>query len=46
MNDPGLYWGEDLPPVEIAELVNASFPNHLLKLVHQRLTKDITEADK
>jgi cation diffusion facilitator CzcD-associated flavoprotein CzcO len=33
-------------PTDVADRLNASFPNHLLKLVHQRVTKDIAEADK
>ncbi|KIJ68134.1 hypothetical protein HYDPIDRAFT_107789 [Hydnomerulius pinastri MD-312] len=40
-----LFW-EGGPPTDVADRVNASFPNHLLKLVHQRVTKQIAEADK
>ncbi|KAF8843041.1 FAD/NAD(P)-binding domain-containing protein [Paxillus ammoniavirescens] len=40
-----LFW-EGGPPTDIADRVNASYPNHLLKFVHQRVTKEIAEADK
>ncbi|KAH7914109.1 hypothetical protein BJ138DRAFT_1144421 [Hygrophoropsis aurantiaca] len=40
-----LYW-EGGPPTDIADRVNASFPNHLMKLMHQRITKSTAEADK
>jgi hypothetical protein len=41
----GLY-DEGGPPTEIADLINASFPNHLLKLIHQMLMKRVIEYDK
>ncbi|KAF8523192.1 hypothetical protein JB92DRAFT_2705437 [Gautieria morchelliformis] len=41
----GLY-EEGGPPTEIADLINASFPNHLLKLIHQMLMKRVIEYDK
>ncbi|KAI6029338.1 FAD/NAD(P)-binding domain-containing protein [Pisolithus microcarpus] len=41
----GLYL-ENGPPTDIADRINASFPNHLLKLVHQRVVKDLAEADR
>ncbi|KAG1751337.1 uncharacterized protein EDB91DRAFT_1243608 [Suillus paluster] len=34
------------PPTDIADRVNGSYPNGLVKLLHQRLTKEIAEADK
>ncbi|KAG6374832.1 FAD/NAD(P)-binding domain-containing protein [Boletus reticuloceps] len=40
-----LYW-EGGPPTDVADRVNASYPAHVAKLVHQRVTKDIAEADK
>ncbi|OAX37347.1 FAD/NAD(P)-binding domain-containing protein, partial [Rhizopogon vinicolor AM-OR11-026] len=40
-----IFW-EGGPPTDIADRVNASYPNKLLKLVHQRVTRDIAEADK
>ncbi|KAH7918208.1 FAD/NAD(P)-binding domain-containing protein [Leucogyrophana mollusca] len=40
-----LYW-EGGPPTDIADRINASFPNHLMKLMHQRTTRDTAEADK
>jgi len=41
----GLY-SENGPPVDIADRMNASFPNKFVKPVHQRLVKVIAEADK
>ncbi|KAI6046376.1 FAD/NAD(P)-binding domain-containing protein, partial [Pisolithus marmoratus] len=41
----GLYC-ENGPPTDIADRINASFPNFLLKLVHQRVAKDLAEADR
>ncbi|EGO00127.1 hypothetical protein SERLA73DRAFT_107112 [Serpula lacrymans var. lacrymans S7.3] len=40
-----LYW-EGSPPTDIADRINASYPNHLLKFLHQRAVRDIAEADK
>ncbi|KAG1751336.1 FAD/NAD(P)-binding domain-containing protein [Suillus paluster] len=40
-----MFW-EDGPPTDIADRVGASYPNFLIKLLHQRLTKEIAEADK
>ncbi|KAH7913460.1 hypothetical protein BJ138DRAFT_1146035 [Hygrophoropsis aurantiaca] len=40
-----LYW-EGGPPTDVADRINASYPNHLIKLVHQRVTRQIAEADK
>ncbi|KDQ51395.1 hypothetical protein JAAARDRAFT_140378 [Jaapia argillacea MUCL 33604] len=39
-------YSENAPPTDIADRVNASFPNSLLKYVHQRITKDIALADQ
>lgn len=33
-------------PTDVADMINASFPNHLLKHMHKRVTKDIADADK
>ncbi|KAG6326957.1 hypothetical protein ID866_12132, partial [Astraeus odoratus] len=41
----GLY-NEGGPPTDLADRLGASFPNHAAKLLHQRTTKDIAEADK
>ncbi|KAI6145594.1 FAD/NAD(P)-binding domain-containing protein [Pisolithus tinctorius] len=41
----GLYL-ENGPPTDIADRINASFPNFLLKLVHQRVVKGLAEADR
>ncbi|KIM53187.1 hypothetical protein SCLCIDRAFT_1158567 [Scleroderma citrinum Foug A] len=38
--------GEDGPPVDLADRISASFPNHFLRLLHQRVTKDIADIDK
>ncbi|KAG1753130.1 hypothetical protein EDD22DRAFT_913834 [Suillus occidentalis] len=40
-----IFW-EGGPPTDVADRVNASYPNALLKLVHKRVTKDIADADK
>lgn len=40
----GIYT-EDGPPTDIADRLSASFPNKLLKLVNQRVTKDIAQVD-
>eukprot|EP00753_Platysulcus_tardus_P018884 PLAT7028.1.p1 GENE.PLAT7028.1~~PLAT7028.1.p1 ORF type:complete len:650 (-),score=-151.71 PLAT7028.1:131-2080(-) len=42
----GELYSETAPPTEIADRINASYPNPLMKLMHQRVTKDIAEADK
>jgi len=41
----GLY-GEGGPPTDLADRISASFPNHFFRLLNQRVTKDIAEADK
>lgn len=41
----GLYV-DDALPVEIADLYWNGSPNNFLRLLHQRVTKDIAEADK
>ena len=41
----GLY-REDGPPTDLADRISASFPNNFVRLLHQRMTKDIAEADK
>ncbi|KAH7888534.1 FAD/NAD(P)-binding domain-containing protein [Phlebopus sp. FC_14] len=41
----GLFW-EGGPPTDIADRVNASYPNKLVKLLHQRVAKDVADADK
>lgn len=41
----GVYWQEPLP-TDIADRVNASFPNNLLRLLHRRVANEIAEADK
>ncbi|KAL4064295.1 hypothetical protein V8B97DRAFT_2111878 [Scleroderma yunnanense] len=41
----GLY-NEDGPPTDLADRISASFLNHLVQLLHQRVAKDIAEADK
>ncbi|KAI6148884.1 FAD/NAD(P)-binding domain-containing protein [Pisolithus tinctorius] len=41
----GLYL-ENGPPTDIADRISASFPTFLLKLVHQRVVKDLAEADR
>lgn len=40
-----IFW-EGGPPTDVADRVSASYPNSLIKLVHQRVTKDIADADK
>ncbi|KAG8220803.1 FAD/NAD(P)-binding domain-containing protein [Butyriboletus roseoflavus] len=40
-----LFW-DGGPPTDVADRVNASYPSHVLKLVNQRVTKDIADADK
>ncbi|TFK48079.1 FAD/NAD(P)-binding domain-containing protein [Heliocybe sulcata] len=39
-------YSENGPPTDVADRINASYPNPLMKLMHQRLVKDIAEADK
>lgn len=34
------------PPIDIADRIGASFPNHLMKLIHQQLMKRIIQIDK
>ncbi|KAG2078548.1 FAD/NAD(P)-binding domain-containing protein [Suillus decipiens] len=40
-----IFW-EGGPPTDVADRINASYPNSFLKLMHQRVTKDIADADK
>ncbi|KIM52907.1 hypothetical protein SCLCIDRAFT_140112 [Scleroderma citrinum Foug A] len=42
----GALYKEDGPPTDLADRINASFPNHFLRLLHQHVTQDIAEADK
>ncbi|TFK48074.1 FAD/NAD(P)-binding domain-containing protein [Heliocybe sulcata] len=42
----GSLYSETAPPTDTADRINASFPNPLMKLMHQRVTRDIAEADK
>ena len=41
----GLYF-EGGPPPDIADRINASFPNYLQKPLHQRIVEDIAKDDK
>jgi len=41
----GLYF-EGGPPPDIADRINASFPNYLQKPLHQRIVTDIANDDK
>lgn len=44
-----LYQGsysEDGLPTDLADRISASFPNHFVQLLNQRVTKDIADADK
>ncbi|KAL4064288.1 hypothetical protein V8B97DRAFT_1319745 [Scleroderma yunnanense] len=41
----GLY-KEDGPPIDLADRITASYPNHFARLLHQRATQDVAEADK
>ncbi|THH13418.1 hypothetical protein EW146_g6790 [Bondarzewia mesenterica] len=40
------FWSENGPPTEVADRLYASYPNYLLKPLHQRLVKTIAEKDK
>ena len=42
----GLYWGENVPPTDIADRISASFPFKFLMGLSQRRTREISEADK
>lgn len=42
---PDLY-SENAPPTEVADIINASYPLHLMHLMHLRKTRDLAEADK
>ncbi|KAI6046378.1 FAD/NAD(P)-binding domain-containing protein, partial [Pisolithus marmoratus] len=42
----GELYHENGYPTDIADRINASFSNFLLKLMHQRMAKDLAEADK
>jgi hypothetical protein len=39
-------YSEGAPPTDIADRINASFPNKLVTLMHQRVTASIAEADR
>ncbi|EJD04564.1 FAD/NAD-binding domain-containing protein [Fomitiporia mediterranea MF3/22] len=39
------YW-EGCPPTDVADLLYHSQPNHLLRMIHMRVTKDIADADR
>ena len=39
-------YDEGGPPVEVADLINASFPNHLMKQMHKMAMLHIIESDK
>ncbi|KAF8261171.1 hypothetical protein EI94DRAFT_1746631 [Lactarius quietus] len=41
----GLYY-EGGPPADVADRINASFPNYLQKPLHQRIVVDIAEKDR
>ncbi|KAJ7639050.1 hypothetical protein FB45DRAFT_740642 [Roridomyces roridus] len=41
----GLYWG-DKPPTDIADRLNASYPNRLMESIAPRKTLEVAEADK
>ncbi|KAG9312805.1 FAD/NAD(P)-binding domain-containing protein [Chiua virens] len=41
----GLYQEGGLP-ADVADRVAASYPNEMIKLLHQRVTKEVAEADK
>jgi hypothetical protein len=41
----GLYY-EGGPPPDVADRINASFPNYLQKPLHQRIVVDIAEKDR
>jgi hypothetical protein len=40
-----LYW-EGGPPIDVADRINASFPNYLKKTLHQRMVIDIENEDR
>ncbi|EPQ61345.1 FAD/NAD P-binding domain-containing protein [Gloeophyllum trabeum ATCC 11539] len=42
----GSLYSETGPPLDIADRINASFPNPFLKEFQKRVTKEIAEADK
>ncbi|KAI6168813.1 FAD/NAD(P)-binding domain-containing protein [Pisolithus thermaeus] len=42
----GPLYSENGPPTDFAYRINLSFPNAIIKLLHQRATKVIAEADK
>ncbi|KAI6029336.1 FAD/NAD(P)-binding domain-containing protein [Pisolithus microcarpus] len=42
----GPMYSENGPPTDIADRINLSFPNAIVKLLHQRVAKVIAEADK
>ncbi|KAI0043336.1 FAD/NAD(P)-binding domain-containing protein [Auriscalpium vulgare] len=42
----GSLYHEGGAPPDVADRIDASFPNYLRKLVHQRFVKDIAELDK
>ncbi|KAI6145597.1 FAD/NAD(P)-binding domain-containing protein [Pisolithus tinctorius] len=42
----GALYGENGPPTDLADRMNSSFPNAIVKLLHQRVTPMIAEADR
>ncbi|EIN13097.1 FAD/NAD(P)-binding domain-containing protein [Punctularia strigosozonata HHB-11173 SS5] len=41
----GVYWNQPVP-VEVADMLGASFPNYFLKHMHKRVARAIADADK
>ncbi|EJT97537.1 FAD/NADP-binding domain-containing protein [Dacryopinax primogenitus] len=41
----GLYW-DDCPPTEQADMLSASLPNEVMRLVHKRYTQEVAEKDR
>ncbi|TFK48083.1 FAD/NAD(P)-binding domain-containing protein [Heliocybe sulcata] len=42
----GSLYSQNGPPTDIADRINASFPNPFLRVFHPRIVKDIAEADR
>ncbi|KIK22727.1 hypothetical protein PISMIDRAFT_679944 [Pisolithus microcarpus 441] len=42
----GALYAENGPPTDLADRINSSFPNAIVKLLHRRVTKLLAEADK
>jgi hypothetical protein len=40
------FYHENGPPTDVADRLNASFPVYLIKAMHQRVIKQVAEADK